>query len=167
MRVIGEPLTDQERASFIRCIRSFINVPFGHQGRKPWKLDCVGAVEVSMQGWRRNAPWLEDKVGAFVREWLGRPTEGIGAYGQLPFHKQLERVLRRNLGEPVRDEPKAGDVVLMRFRGEQGDPQHVGVVSDHPDGGLRLIHSNSAVKRVAEHGLRGSWLRSVCEVYRP
>lgn len=167
MRVIGEPLTDAESIAFQRCIRSYVNVPFGHQGRKPWKLDCVGAVEVSMKGWARNLPWTEDPVGDFVQAWPGRPTEGIGGYGILPFQKQLERVLRRNLGAPVSDSPKAGDVVLMRFRGEQGDPQHVGVITNHPDGGLRLIHSNSAVKRVAEHGFRGSWVHTVCEVYRP
>lgn len=167
MRAIGAPLTDEERSAFVRCVRSFVNVPFRHQGRKPWKLDCVGAAEVAMQGWKRNLPWTEDKIGSFVREWTGRPTDGMDGYGILPFQKQLERVLRRNLGDPVQDSPQAADVVLMRFRGEQGDPQHVGVVGNHPDGGLMLIHSDSAIARVTEHALRGAWLRSVCEVYRP
>jgi hypothetical protein len=167
MRVIGEPLTALERAAFIRCIRSYINVPFGHQGRKPWKLDCVGAVDVSMQGLARNVPFTEDPVGAFVREWDGRPTQGVEAYGKEPFQAQLERVLLLNLGEPVDDSPRAADVVLMRFRGEQGAPRHVGVITDHPDGGLRLVHSDSAVKRVTEHGFRASWPRFVCAVFRP
>lgn len=164
MRTVGEPLTALERAAFLRCVRSFINVPFGHQGRKPWKLDCAGLLLVSMQGWARNVPFTEDKVGAFVQAWAGRSTVDLDAYGRTPFKDGLQRVLEANLGQPVTDEPRAADVVLMRF---SGDPQHVGVLADHPEGGLRLIHTDSAVKRVTEHSFSGEWPDHAFAYYRP
>jgi hypothetical protein len=170
MRVIGEPLTALERAAFLRCVRSYINVPFGHQGRKPWKLDCAGLLLVSMQGFARNVPFTDDRVGAFVREWGGRPTVDLEAYGRTPFKDGLQRVLEDNAGPAVEGPPVAGDVVLMRFR---GDPQHVGVITNHPEGGLRLVHTDSAVAgyaslgRVTEHRFDAKWSSHVFAVHRP
>jgi hypothetical protein len=164
MRVLGPPLTATESAAFLRCVRSFINVPFGHQRRKPWKLDCAGLLLVSMQGWARNVPFTEDPIGAFVRAWDGRPTVDLQAYGRTPYQDGLQRVVEDNAGPPVEGPPVAGDVVLMRFR---GDPQHVGVIADHPEGGLRLIHTDSAIKRVTEHRLDDGWAEHIFAVYRP
>lgn len=163
MRTLGPPLTATERAAFLRCVRSFINVPFGHQRRKPWKLDCAGLLLVSMQGWRRNVPFTVDPVGELVREWEGRETVDLEAYGRTPFQDGLQRALEANAGPAVDGPPVAGDVVLMRF---SGDPQHVGVIADHPNG-LRLIHTDSAIKRVTEHRLDGHWADSIFAVYRP
>lgn len=164
MRVIGDPLDYAERVDFQRCVRSFINVPFGHQRRRSWKLDCAGLLLVSMQGFGRNVPFTEDPVGALIRVWSGRPTIDLPAYGRTPFKDGLQRVMRENLGDPVSGPIQAADVVLMRFKGE---PQHVGMIADYPGGGLRLIHTDSAVGRVTEHIFGGSWPDTVFEVYRP
>lgn len=164
MRTIGEPLAAHERAAFLRCVRSYINVPFGHQGRKPWKLDCAGILLQSMQGWARNLPFTADAVGAFVRAWEGRPTVDLQAYGRDPYQDGLQRVLEANLGPPVLGDPRAADVVLMRFK---SDPQHVGVLADHPEGGLRLIHTDSALRRVTEHRFSGEWVAHAVGYYRP
>lgn len=164
MRAIGEPLTALESAAFIRCVRSFINVPFGHQGRKPWKLDCAGLLLVAMQGKARNLPFTEDAIGSFVQAWDGRPTVDLQAYGRDPFRDGLQRVLEDNLGAAVDEPGKPGDVVLMRFK---GDPRHVGVLSTHPEGGLRLIHTDAAVRRVTEHRADTGWADFVFAVYRP
>lgn len=164
MRALGEPLTALERAAFLRCVRSFINVPFGHQGRKPWKLDCAGLWLLAMQGWRRNVPFTADPVGELVREWEGRPTVDLEAYGRTPFRDGLQRVVEDNAGPPVEGPPIAGDGVLMRFK---CDPQHVGIIADHPEGGLRLIHTDSSVRRVTEHRFDEKWSSHVFAVYRP
>lgn len=163
MRAIGEPLTALERAAFQRCVRSFVNVPFGHQGRKPWKLDCAGLLLLAMQGWARSVPFTADSVGALVRAWDGRPTLDLDAYGRTPHLDGLQRVVEGNLGPPVAD-MRAGDVVLMRFN---GDPQHVGLVTDHPEGGLRLIHTDSSMRRVTEHRLDDTWFDFIYSVHRP
>jgi hypothetical protein len=164
MRTIGEPLTALESAAFIRCVRSYINVPFGHQGRKPWKLDCAGLWLLAMGGWGRNVPFTVDPVGELVRVWDGRPTVDLEAYGRTPFRDGLQRVVEQNAGPPVAGPPIAGDGVLMRFR---GDPQHVGIIADHPEGGLRLIHTDSTFQRVVEHRFDDFWASCVSGIYRP
>ena len=56
-----------------------------------------------------------------------------------------------------------GDILLFKFWKE---PQHVGIVSDYPTGGLGLIHCNSSSGSVVEQPLSNTWIRMITHVYR-
>jgi cell wall-associated NlpC family hydrolase len=146
-RSIGGPLTPEESAAFVAHARSFLGVRFRHQGRNPEiGLDCAGLALVSMQA-------------------IGRPVSDLEGYGREPYRNGLEGALTANLGPRVAKESmRAGDVVMMRFN---GDPRHVGILADYPDGGLMLIHTHDTLKRVREHRLDEKRAASIVAVWRP
>lgn len=147
MRAIGPPLTPEETAAFISAARSFKGVRFRHQGRNPKiGLDCAGLALVAMQR-------------------IGRPVTDLKGYGREPYRDGLEGALTANLGDKVGKETmRAGDVVMMRF---DGDPRHVGIITNYPEGGFALLHTHDKLKLVAEHRLDESRLATIVGVWRP
>jgi hypothetical protein len=146
MREIGPPLSDAERAAFIAEARTYLGVRFGHQGRSRHKLDCIGLCVVAMRD-------------------IGRPLWDSPAYGTTPATQGLREALVRNLGEPVPKETmRAGDIALMAFEGE---PSHVGIITDYPDGGFALLHTFAQMKKVVEHRMDAQWLGYIAEIFRP
>lgn len=148
MRTIGEALTPEETAAFIaaarRCVKA--KVRFRHMGRDPkLGLDCAGL-----------AQWAIQQVG--------RPVWDIAAYSREPHKDGLRQAMIKNLGEPIKGDLRPGDVVLMRF---EGDPKHVGIIGDHPHGGLSIIHTYGTVKRVVEQRMDSSLPFEIVEAYRP
>lgn len=145
-RFIGPPLTDAERVAFVAAARGQLGIRFKHQGRTRLGFDCAGLV-------------------AFALAAAGRTIKDERAYSREPQGGRLEALLRANLGAPVPvAEMRAGDVPLMRFRGE---PSHVGILADHPQGGLMLVHAFAQMRKVVEHGLDAQWLGCITEVFRP
>ena len=147
MRSIGGPLTPEETAAFIAHSRYLKGVRFRHQGRDPKiGLDCAGLAIVSMQA-------------------IGRPVKDLEGYGREPYRDGLRGALTANLGSPVSNQTmRAGDVVMMRFA---GDPRHVGILADYPDGGFMLIHTHDTLKYVTEHRLDERRAASIVAVWRP
>jgi cell wall-associated NlpC family hydrolase len=120
-------------------------VPHTHQGRSMLGMDCVGLI-----------------VWAFDLE------DAPADYGRHPHAGTLERHLAERFGPAVggASEAQPGDVVSMRFVAH-GRPRHVGIVAEHPQGGLSLIHSNSQAGRAVEHRLDAEWLARIVAAYRP
>lgn len=148
MRALGAPFTPEETAAFIAAARSCVNrVKFRHMGRDPKTgMDCAGLPQ-----------WCAKQVG--------RPVWDIPAYGTEPHKDGLRDALVRNLGNPIPiSQMRAGDVPLMRFDGE---PKHVGILFDHPDGVHGLIHTYGTIKKVTEHILNPFWRSMIVEVWRP
>lgn len=133
-------------AAFVAEARTLKGARWRHRGRKPWAVDCVGLVAVAA---RRSGMQVEDAHG----------------YGREPWDEQLQAECRARWGAPL---PAAdalpGDVAIFRFA--PGQPSHVGVIADHPQGGLSLIHSQQ-IHGVVEQRLAGKFLASIVEVYRP
>lgn len=127
--------------------RSMVGVPWRHQGRKPWAVDCIGLVYVSLTaaGWPRAVD-------------LPR------GYGREPWDDQLRKGLRQHFGGPISGDWMPGDIAL--FRWGKGEPSHVGIIADHPHGGLSIIHASN-LRNVVETALSGRLLSCVEEVYRP
>lgn len=128
--------------------RTFLGVPFQHQKRDPSiGLDCIGLAVLS--GRMLSLPFVE----------LDRTD-----YGTEPTNGVLESYLRVAFGPPV---PKAsiqpGDIVAIDYAGAI---RHLGIVGEHPQGGLSLIHTNSKVGRVTEAGINAKWLKRIKQVYR-
>ncbi len=146
MRTIGPAFTPEETQAFVAGCLSHVGKPFRHMGRGPSSFDCAG-------------------LALYELARLGRPIFDLDAYGREPFRDGLREAIRTNLGDSLpAAQNRAGDVVLMRFDGE---PRHVGVLGDHPQGGLMLIHTYSRVRKVVAHRLDERWASYIIEAYRP
>ena len=123
-------------ADFIAAARSYVGVPFRHQGRTRHGVDCIGLVVCAA---RDIGITLADRTD------YARDPNGL-----LPLEMARQFA-------PV-ESPQAGDILLMRFRGE---PQHVAILA-----GETLIHSYASIGRVVEHGLDAKWRRRIVAAYR-
>lgn len=138
-------MTPQERV--VAHARSMIGVPWRHQGRKPWAVDCIGLVGVCMvaAGWPHPVEWPK-------------------GYGREPWEDRLRTGLRQHFGSPIVGEWMPGDVPL--FRWGKTEPSHIGLLAAHPHGGISIIHASNK-RGVVETLLAGRQLECVTEVYRP
>jgi NlpC/P60 family putative phage cell wall peptidase len=147
------------REAIVKEARTWIGTPFHHQGRmKGAGCDCIGMVLGALH-----------RAGARsrVRDSAGNPIAFTDFdqtdYAPDPNSQRLKETLDRHL-EPVNlDKIAPGDVLLFRVIHL---PQHVGIVADHPMGGLSLIHAYSAAGKVVEETLSHSWITRVIASYR-
>ena len=116
-------------ASLVDAARSFVGVPFLHQGRTRQGLDCVGLIIASLT-----------KVGVIYYE--EPPT-----YSRLPSGDSLIAPLREYCAEASEEEP--GAIVAIRFRREI---THVGLLT-----GTTIIHAYEGVRKTVEHGYDRRW----------
>lgn len=126
--------------------RSLLGVQWRHRGRKPWAVDCIGLVVLSVTA-------------------AGMGVADRRDYGREPWRDGLRDALRAHFGPPVSDGWRPGDVALMQLP-YQPEPGHVGIIADYALGGLSLIHAYSLVA-VTEHRLDEEWRAKISEVYRP
>lgn len=108
-------------------------------------MDCVGLLILSAQ---RAGLDIEDEIN----------------YGREPWDDQLRRELVKRFGPPAPSPPHVGDVALIRWH--RGEPSHIALIGNHPDGGLTLIHAHS-LHGVVECSLASPFLECVLESYRP
>lgn len=132
-------------AVFVASARKLKGTRWRHRGRKPWAVDCIGLLKLA-----------GDASGLVLRDQSG--------YGREPWDDRLRRAMQEHFGAPVAPPWRAGDVALIRWH--NGEPSHVGIFGDHPDGGLTLIHADN-LKGVVECSLSGPYMKHVLEVYRP
>ncbi|MGH8083878.1 MAG: C40 family peptidase [Lysobacter sp.] len=133
----------------VAAARSWLHVPWRHQGRTRRGIDCVGFAVLVFGAIR---PGIPDQRG----------------YLRTPFSRRLALSLMAGFGAPVsRDELQPADVVTLANSGEE---HHVAIVTDHPEG-LGLIHcyarASGGPGRVVEHRLSDDWARRIVEVFRP
>lgn len=115
-----------------------------HRGRKRWAVDCVGLVVLAAKH-------------------AGEDVQDEARYGREPWEDRLRAGLLSRYGAPVTDW-RVGDVALIRWR--KGEPSHLGIIGNHPHGGLSLIHAHN-LHGVVEVSLSGPYLPCVVEVFRP
>lgn len=125
--------------------RSCVGTKWRHRGRKPWAVDCVGLLVLSVAA-----------GGIVMRDRID--------YGRDPWNEGLEREMQSHFGDPV-DDIRVGDVVLIRWKGKPA-PSHVGIIGDYCHGGLSIIHAHNDFG-VAEHRLDEGWRSMIVSAYRP
>lgn len=117
--------------------RSWIGVPFRHQGRSRRGVDCVG-------------------LPIMIGESLGLlpPRFEITDYGRLPSLELAARV--QSHCQPI---PAAvpGSLIVIAWTKIAA---HVAICT-----GETMIHSYESVGRVVEHGYRGRWVRMTHSVW--
>ena len=133
--------------------RTWLHVPYLHQGRGRGGVDCIGFVQQVFSKFRPMEPILGEH---------GEAAEYWAAYSPKPN----PRLMRMGIGLFFYQVPKSqarhGDVLWMnRLR----DNQHAGIYSDNC--GRGIIHSISVPGCVVEHGIDDKWWdRKVVGVFR-
>lgn len=134
------------KAEFIAAARGLIGARWRHRGRKPWAVDCVGLLVLSAE--KVSTDIIAPRV-----------------YGREPWEDLLRRYLGMNFGQPLPpSEAQPGDVACIRWR--QGEPSHIAIIGDHPDGWLTLIHAHN-LHGVVEHSLAPPFDKVITDIYRP
>lgn len=131
--------------AFVEAARALKGARWRHRGRKPWAVDCIGLVAVAGKA-------------------SGLLAEDVAGYGREPWEDQIRRGCRERWGEPIPlDQARPGDIAI--FRWAEGEPSHMGVLGDHPDGGLTLIHAHN-IHGVVECSLAAGYRKCLVEVFR-
>jgi hypothetical protein len=156
-RLLGDPLTDAERAVMFIHARELVGTPYKGKGRTEKAVDCLGAV------WLVLYRTLLETRGIL----LPKPRDD---YGRTPFNRQLRAGLVEWLGPPVALRAKdlrPGDIPTMRWTGEE---HHVGLIVPHPFHPYGIVHADNGATggpRVVEHGCDAVWRQRFIEGFRP
>lgn len=145
MSRIVEPLSEAECVAFVAAARARIGTPFRHRGRSEHRLDCLGLLVVALAA-------------------VGRQCDDRRKYGRAPEQDRLREALAAHFGPAITDEPRPGDVAVMRWVDR---PQHVAIFGDYLHGGLSVIHSDGSFGAVTEHIFAEPWCSRVREIFRP
>lgn len=133
------------RADVLRQARGWLGTPWRHQGRLRGEgVDCVGVV-----------------VG--VAHALGLSTYDLSNYRRLPVGDELMRLCDTHMQRLPLADMQPADVLLMRIN--RVEPQHLGIVGDHPHG-LSLIHASVGYRKCVEHRLDDPWRARIVAAYR-
>lgn len=135
----------------LQVARSWVGVPYLHQGRTRHGCDCGGLIG-----------GVAIECGVIPSTWWETVFDPIhGGYARTPSNGQLEAICDSFM-LPA-DTLQPGDVLLMRFKRE---PQHLAFVGDYPGGGNTLIHALDSVKFVTEHRMDPQWCKRIVACYR-
>lgn len=125
------------RDQWIGEIRSWVGVPWVHQGRNRNGVDCIGLIIASAHA-------------------LGLTNFDTRTYGRAPLGDYLLRVCNEQMLRKRSADP--GDVLLMRL---SKFPQHFAVLVEPG----RIVHSRGEDERVVETNMPDAWWRRVVGIY--
>ena len=142
----------------VKQARTWLGTKYHHQGRLKQSatctggVDCIGLVigiinELNICDDQRCLLSKYDRLDYSMSPQSTKLAECFGLY--------LDLV---DLAEMI-----PGDILLFKFWQE---PQHVGIVSGYPTGGLGLIHCHSSSGCVVEQPLSDTWQRMITHIYR-
>lgn len=130
------------REAIVQAARSYIDVPFMHQGRSRHGIDCAGLLTCVAYD-------LEIKD---VR---------VTDYGRLPDPDRARSIIEAHMDPVPFAQLQPGDVLSFVI---VQDVQHYGlVVSMEP---VRFVHAYQTVGKVVEQSMFGPWLRRLRRCYR-
>lgn len=128
------------RADIVRNARTWLGVPFAHQGRSRAGVDCGGLLIV-----------VADEAGLCITP--------PAVYSQSPDPAVINTTLLANATRIPLDQIQPGDILRFSFA---GDPRHVGIASD-----IGVIHAWAKPGKVVEHRLDAVWRSRLREAWTP
>jgi cell wall-associated NlpC family hydrolase len=131
-----------ERAQLVTEARRWLDVPYVHQGRTRYGVDCIGLILCVRDALE---PW--DALRREPRNYARHPRDGM----------LLDRV-RASCFLLAR--PEDGALILIRWP-KTPEPSHVAIFA-----GGNIIHAYQRAKRVVETGFRAHWLRNAHSYWR-
>lgn len=139
------------RQDIIDEARTWIGVPFSHQGHIRAGCDCAGLI--------RGILMALNQMPQDVSQWPG--VQQFIGYARQPDGRSFIAACRTYLTEIDPLEAQAGDVVAIRFTKY---PQHSGILVPYV-GGLGIVHALSSVGKVVEHRLDDRWRKRITHAY--
>lgn len=131
-----------ERAQLVSEARGWVGVPYVHQGRTRYGVDCIGLVLCVRAA---LAPWAA--LALEVRNYERHPKDGL--------------LLARVQANCVQlDAPEDGAMILVRWP-KTLHPSHAAIYA-----GGNLIHAYQRARRVVETGFRAHWARNAHSFWR-
>ena len=123
----------------------YVGIPYKPRGRdKTIGLDCWGLIHI------------------VLKEMFGINVPSYNEYDESEDWVAMSNTIKRNISDwsKIQSEcARAGDVVLIRMRGE---PLHVGIVIDSGT----MLHILKGINSVVEHYDGIKWQRRVLGIYR-
>ena len=136
---------DERINQLIEFSRSYLGVPWKHQGRTKKGVDCVGFLLLGFK-----------HIGVHIDE--------IKGYARTPDGKKLKEVMDNQPNLDIVYDIQVGDILLLRMR---HDPQHVALITESKTAEFGMIHSyNGGEKKVVEHDLADYWKQKIVSIYR-
>jgi cell wall-associated NlpC family hydrolase len=136
----------EQQARIIQEARSWVDTPWGHQGRSRRRLDCGG-------------------LPVCIARALGWRAPDLTGYSRYPDGVTLRAHMREHLVPIRRVDLQPGDVLLFLDLLPGRWPCHVAIVADSPER-LTIIHSSALERRVVENGLDPSWEAKIAGCFR-
>lgn len=122
----------------VQSARSYLGVPYRHQGRNRLGLDCIGLI-------------------LMVAHDLHLSDFDITGYGRVPSGRMMARLLGQHCRPVAVKDINSGDVVHITF---ERQPQHVAIITD-----AGMIHADN-IRGVVEHSLNNRWRKKIRGAYR-
>lgn len=126
-------------AALVQAARSLVGVPYRHQGRTQWGVDCIGLI-----------------ILAAARAGLDLPARA-GVKDEANYSRRPDEALQRLTAQICTPLAKLqpGALVLFQFerRYREKLPRHFGIYTDADT----VIHANLPHHQVTEHGFRPPW----------
>lgn len=125
------------RADIVKAARSWLGVPWRHQGRSKAGLDCAGLVVVVAHG-------------------LGLSDHDERGYGRRPERHSFIHHFAQHMDALNPKDVRPGDVILFR---EKARPYtcHAALVAEDGAGRLTIIHAYARRRMVVEEPLTTMW----------
>ncbi len=127
--------------AFVIEARTWLGVPFRHQGRSRIGSDCAGFIEV-----------LARSMDALPPEYFAR--RNYGRSGTEELLEIVEQYCARI------EAPEVGALILISWPGHE-NPSHIALCA-----GQTMIHCYERGGGVVENGYRAQWLRNTHGLYR-
>lgn len=127
------------RSDIIAVARSYIGVPFLHQGRTRDGVDCLGLIGV-------------------VSNYVGHKVTLPNAYSTAPSGQRIVEQAEKYVVKPQRqgwDNLIPGDIIVM-WAFQAGVPQHFAIMGELR-GHLTMIHALQRAGKVVEHNTLKFW----------
>lgn len=132
--------------AFVAAARELKGARWRHRGRQKHAVDCIGLLALSFIGCGMT---FADEFG----------------YGREPVGDLLRKGAIARWGSPLkREDARLGDIALLRWG--KAPPSHTGIIADHPDGGLSIIHAQ-LLRGVVEQRFNGLVFAAVTDIFRP
>lgn len=132
-------MTPQE---LVEEARTWVDVPFRHQGRSRLGVDCIGAPVCILRA-----------KGALPTDFVDN-----ACYGRAPNTSEFIDTVRRFCTETQTAEN--GTLAVFRWPGAKY-PSHAAIID-----GRYMIHAYQRVGKVVRHGYGEPWLRQTHSIYR-
>ena len=139
-RALGEQCAGElARAQIVATARTWLGVPFQHQGRSRAGVDCAGLLMA-------------------VAAERGLPVLEVTNYGRMPNPRRMGEELARQMDRIAVGQAGPGDALWLAWR-EQ--PQHLAIVTE-----LGIVHAYESIGRVVEQPLDQTWRGRVRGAFR-